>query len=45
MGEETEPCLLVRDGDVEGKDAFFYDEDVFGEEFVGKCSRADEVSK
>ncbi len=45
LGEEMKLCLLVRDGVVEGNDAFFYDGDAFGEEFVGKCSRSKRVSK
>ncbi len=45
FGEETKLCLLVRGGVVEGNDTFFYDRDAFGEEFVGKCSGADGVSK
>ncbi len=45
LGEESKFCLLVRDGVVEGNDAFFYDGDAFGEEFVDKCSGADGVSE
>ncbi len=45
LGEKTKLCLLVRDGVVEGNDVFFYDGDAFGEELVGKCSRANGVSK
>jgi hypothetical protein len=45
LGEETELCLLVRDGVVEGNDALFYNGNAFGEEFVGKCSRANGVSE
>ena len=45
LGEESKFCLLVRDGVVEGNDAFLYDRDAFGEELVGKCSKADGVSK
>ncbi len=45
LGEETKLFLLVRDGVVEGNDAFFYDRGVFGEEFVGKCSGAVGVSE
>jgi hypothetical protein len=40
LGEESKFCLLVRDGVIEGNDAFFYDRDSFGEELVGKCSGA-----
>jgi hypothetical protein len=35
LREETELYLLVRDGVIGGNDAFFYDGDAFGEEFVG----------
>ncbi len=45
LGEESKFCLLVRDGVIEGNDTFLYDGDAFGEEFVGKCSRADGMSK
>jgi hypothetical protein len=45
FGEESKFCLLVRDGVVEGNDAFLYDGDAFGEELVGKCSRTGGVSK
>jgi hypothetical protein len=45
LGEETKLCLLVRDGVVEGNDAFLYDGDAFGEEFVGKCNGANGVSE
>jgi hypothetical protein len=45
LGEESKFCLLVRDGAIEGNDAFLYDGDAFGEELIGKCSRANEVSK
>jgi hypothetical protein len=44
LGEELQFCLLVRDGVVEGNDAFLYNGDAFGEELVGKCSGADGVS-
>jgi hypothetical protein len=36
---------LVRDGVVEGNDAFLYDRYAFGEELVGKCSGPNRVSK
>jgi hypothetical protein len=45
LGEESKFCLLVRDGVIEGNDAFFYDRDTFGDKFVGKCSGADRVSE
>ncbi len=45
LGEETKLYLLVRDGVVEGNDAFFYNGDAFGEEFVGNRSGANGVSK
>ncbi len=45
LGEGTKLCLLVRDGVVEGNDAFFYNGDEYYEEFVGTFSRADGVSK
>ncbi len=45
LREETELCLLVSDGVIEENDAFFYNGDAFGEEFFGKCSRADGVSE
>ncbi len=37
--------MLVKYGVIEGNDAFFYDGDAFGEEFIGKCSGAYRVSK
>ncbi len=40
-----ELCLLVKDGVVEGNDAFFYDGDAFGKEFICKCSRANGMSE
>jgi hypothetical protein len=45
LGKQTKLCFLVRDGVVEGDDAFFYDGDAFCEEFVGEYSRADKMSK
>jgi hypothetical protein len=45
LGEESKFCLLVRDGAIEGNDAFLYNGDAFGEELVGKCSGANGVSK
>ncbi len=45
LGEELKFCLLVRDGVVEGNDAFLYDRDAFGEELVVKCSGTYGVSK
>ncbi len=44
LGEESKFCLLVRDGVVEGNDAFLYDRYAFGEELVGKCSGPNGVS-
>ncbi len=36
LGEESKFHLLVRDGVVEGSDAFLYKRYAFGEELVGK---------